>query len=517
MLRKGSRGSEVVALQEFLIAQGYDLGSFGADGIFGSLTDAAVRAFQESQGLTVDGIVGPNTSAAIEGIGTTVVGEEEDVVEDVVEDEPTGGTDNEPTDSDPADDPVGAVNDGEDGGATVPGIMGGGTFTRITRAGQDDLYAMVYNVNGIEHVYTFDSFEAAERILGEDPISQGQYGFQVMDESSVDDGDTWTLGDAAAFAGQSGTYQTYFDDIMQEAALEAGVRNPGKLGEYLSDPDVQRIIAEGEAGGWSPERVQAEIRNTNYYQNVLYPGISAFLAQGSPNPEGEWRRYMGDVESSLEMLGYVRDADGTYGQTVGQMLEAGITAENFANFAPMFVRAEQSQDFAAVLNQWTENDLGKSLEFTDWFDVLAGETSTELASVVEKATLQYQAERTNTILSDATITRLANATNLSEAQMAQAFSQSEQALLAIGSQNLERFGLSEEALVNSAFSLEGTVADPLSSDGVPLTANEVQRRARKAATQLGLADDRKAQFFVGFTPEGKPRRGGLAALQAETG
>lgn len=64
MLRNGSRGDEVKALQTALTAAGFDAGT--ADGIFGPKTDAAVRAFQESKGLGVDGIVGPKTMAALE-------------------------------------------------------------------------------------------------------------------------------------------------------------------------------------------------------------------------------------------------------------------------------------------------------------------------------------------------------------------------------------------------------------------------------------------------------------------
>ena len=36
------------------------------DGDFGAITEAAVRAFQESHGLTPDGIVGPLTWSALE-------------------------------------------------------------------------------------------------------------------------------------------------------------------------------------------------------------------------------------------------------------------------------------------------------------------------------------------------------------------------------------------------------------------------------------------------------------------
>ncbi|MFJ5831755.1 penicillin-insensitive murein endopeptidase [Streptomyces sp. NPDC093089] len=54
----GNRGSDVVALQHLLSARGQ---SVAADGVFGSGTATAVKAFQSSQGLTADGIVGPNT------------------------------------------------------------------------------------------------------------------------------------------------------------------------------------------------------------------------------------------------------------------------------------------------------------------------------------------------------------------------------------------------------------------------------------------------------------------------
>lgn len=60
-LRKGSRGDAVRELQEKLMDLGYDLGIYGADGIFGKKTLAAVKAFQRDCGIKVDGIVGPVT------------------------------------------------------------------------------------------------------------------------------------------------------------------------------------------------------------------------------------------------------------------------------------------------------------------------------------------------------------------------------------------------------------------------------------------------------------------------
>ena len=64
LLKVGSRGDEVKILQTQLNQLGYDAGK--ADGIFGTRTDNAVRAFQKAAGVTVDGIVGDKTRKAIE-------------------------------------------------------------------------------------------------------------------------------------------------------------------------------------------------------------------------------------------------------------------------------------------------------------------------------------------------------------------------------------------------------------------------------------------------------------------
>lgn len=65
-LRKGASGEYVTLLQTLLIQMGYNVGATGADGKFGNATLAAVKAFQEKNGLSVDGVVGRNTWAALE-------------------------------------------------------------------------------------------------------------------------------------------------------------------------------------------------------------------------------------------------------------------------------------------------------------------------------------------------------------------------------------------------------------------------------------------------------------------
>lgn len=65
-LSTGSRGSEVLTLQNFLVNQNYQgSGSWMLTGYFGSATRQAVRNFQASQGIAVTGIVDSATREAI--------------------------------------------------------------------------------------------------------------------------------------------------------------------------------------------------------------------------------------------------------------------------------------------------------------------------------------------------------------------------------------------------------------------------------------------------------------------
>ena len=62
-VRWGARGNLTRIIQGALYARGYD--AHGFDGIFGPGCERAVRAFQHNSGLWADGIVGPNTWAAL--------------------------------------------------------------------------------------------------------------------------------------------------------------------------------------------------------------------------------------------------------------------------------------------------------------------------------------------------------------------------------------------------------------------------------------------------------------------
>lgn len=63
LLRSGSRGSAVRQLQQLTLAFGHDPGPI--DGVFGPLTQAAVEGLQADLGVTPDGVIGDRTRRAI--------------------------------------------------------------------------------------------------------------------------------------------------------------------------------------------------------------------------------------------------------------------------------------------------------------------------------------------------------------------------------------------------------------------------------------------------------------------
>lgn len=71
-LKPGDKGTQVKLLQQALKALGYTIGTI--DGQYGPGTKAAVQAFQNAQGLSADGLVGPKTLAALQQVLSTATG-----------------------------------------------------------------------------------------------------------------------------------------------------------------------------------------------------------------------------------------------------------------------------------------------------------------------------------------------------------------------------------------------------------------------------------------------------------
>ena len=73
VLQRGDKGSAVRKVQQALIFLGFPVPEVGANGIFGNETELAVRSYQESRGLKVDGVVGSETIGSLDAEFSTGV------------------------------------------------------------------------------------------------------------------------------------------------------------------------------------------------------------------------------------------------------------------------------------------------------------------------------------------------------------------------------------------------------------------------------------------------------------
>ena len=64
-IKKGSKGDLVRLVQMMLVCRGYSIGSAGVDADCGSKTVAAIKRYQQKNGLSADGVCGKNTAAKL--------------------------------------------------------------------------------------------------------------------------------------------------------------------------------------------------------------------------------------------------------------------------------------------------------------------------------------------------------------------------------------------------------------------------------------------------------------------
>lgn len=390
---------------------------------------------------------------------------------------------------------------GQPGGApaeaVAPPLPGGETI----RVG--DRWYQVYEFpagSGQFVSYQFNDRAQADQALGAD------FGFSVRS-------DTWFSTNVLAegafeeVAGLEGNWAGYMDQVMREAAQAAGVRDPGLIGRIASDPEMQAIMAQAVVGDWTPAQIKAEQRNTNFWKNELYPGIENLYGR-TQNPEQAYESYRNQVAPYLAELGYDAGADGLFKDSVQRMLDGKIDSNVFITQVPTFIRATQNPEFAAVLNQWAERDLGRSVDFNDWFDLMEGEAAPELNDIAERASLQWAADNQGSTISQSQIEDIASRSQLSEAEARAAFSEFNQSVLALGEEGLSKYGLNRDEVLSVAAGVAPTSGRSI---------DEVKLLVAKTAREQGAADDEKINLYVGFDALGRPTRPGLGSLRPESG
>lgn len=396
--------------------------------------------------------------------------------------------------------------------ATPPGVMAGGRLVRL-RYGpggvSDDIYAVIYEFpkgSGTYISYQFDSLEQATATLGNlDHWFSGARGDNTRTQAWWDK-NVLATGNAEEIIGSKDTFSHYMERIQQQAADKAGVRDPGLAGRIANNKEMQQIMAQAIAGEWTAEQTKAAQRNTNFWKKELYPGIENLYDRTS-EPEKAYADYMNQVTPALQALGYEPGADGTFKNQISKMLNKKIDSNVFLSQVPTFIQAKQNAEFAGILNQWAKRDLGRNIGFNDWFSLMAGESQPELEQVAERAQLEWVAQNQGTQLTQGEIEGIAGRTQLDPAEAQRAFSEFNQGILSLGDEGLKKYGLSRDEVLSAAVGVQ--------AQGTERTLDETKLLVAKTARELGLADDEKINFYVGFNPQGTPNRPGLQTLRPE--
>jgi peptidoglycan hydrolase-like protein with peptidoglycan-binding domain len=316
-LRRGSRGDDVKALQKLLNDNGANL---TVDGIFGPKTEAALRTYQKANGLASDGVYGPQTKSSLAGTSTGAA---------------SSGSGYDP-DADRKD-----YTDDDDrtrflGLPSKPEIWYDSVTKQryvvffvpnteppvpmLYKATEDDLKA--YFGEGNKVVY--------DRVLTSDELkSTGGVQLGSTDEIRIKDGDP-------------------FGVIADQWEREA------KVLPFLSDPEVAAIVMSA----WIEDRApsEAELKSTEYWQThtqgerdwlLLSAGDPLTAKQALDAKRREVRQMLeraGVYQPDEDLVNYMADQ-----RTMGHWTDALLT-DNINKVAdPEYYGGEYSDDFAVFL------------------------------------------------------------------------------------------------------------------------------------------------------------------------
>jgi peptidoglycan hydrolase-like protein with peptidoglycan-binding domain len=356
-LAMGRYGDEVVALQESLMAAGFTPKG-GADGHFGPATEAALKAYQESEGLAVSGVADEVTVAHLSNAGQEAPVQESDESTVVVETPNEGdGADSEPSDVEP-ETPTLAPEIAE-----LAGVANGSVGAAAKAVQQLLIDAGVELRGGADGAFG----PATEAALKSFQGSRGLEATGVADEATLLSLTT------------TGTNQTDGDDesavaVPSEFSQLVGLR-PGALGDSVAA--LQRrlldlgITVRGGADGIFGPATTSSLKTFQEQRNLEATGIvdgATAVALAAPTAT--------DETSADEAIGTTKGY-GVYGEVSRRvtalqnaLINAGITVRGGADgafgaatsAAVMDLQRREELQVTGIVNAATAELLGLSAE-----------------------------------------------------------------------------------------------------------------------------------------------------------
>lgn len=306
----GDRGDDVRKLQQSLQSAGYDVGSTGADGIYGQKTADAVRRYQQAQGIDADGIFGDWTRGRLYGTDTQQTQPEQPKAPSYKYD-PSGDTQYQ--------DALKKLQDAE--GAKAPEYSG--TYDQQLK----DLYDKIvgrkeftYDVNAdalyqqYKDQYVTLGKQAMQDTLGQAAALTGGYDSTYAQGAGQQQYDAYLqrLGDVIPdlYDAAYSRYQQEGDDLAQQYSLLGGLRDTeysryqDEYNRYLNELQLAQQ-REGDLynrgyTAWQQEQDTAYERQQDAYNKAVnlittlgyMPSASELAAAGMSQDEAQrWLAY----------------------------------------------------------------------------------------------------------------------------------------------------------------------------------------------------------------------------------
>jgi hypothetical protein len=451
MLQVGSSGAEVTALQEFLLAAGYELPKFGADGDFGSETLAALKSYQEDNGLVADGIVGPKTQAVMDGEAT------------------------DDTDDTDAEDP----NVDEE--------------TALTILSSDDM-KWYHDTNTGKWYVSYGLPDSNRRVVfeAEEDQMDALFGEGQRPSSFENRGFADILSGNATFSGNIGEMEGdgSFEDHISRVkilALDSGV-----LPEWASrSPEVMDILYIAQAEGKSQQWVLEQISGTASFRQ-RFPNIDALGTHLSISDRVRgFLEFEHGVTQSILSIGGQGNVAVTPGM-IGGLLVKGHSLQTIQTAVGRF---DRMQNYAPAIEAFNriliENGKPPIESLQDMFDFVSGNAPSDVYEMWEASSISEAAAQAGLAdvftAEDAMNYAVQTEGQTSLADATQGFQAAANMLLRMRHQvDVGQFGIEQDDIIDLS------IGQPLRSG---VSAADISVKLNKAILQAQQNLSRKGQSF----------------------
>ena len=286
----GSKGSSVTELQKLLNNNGYGL---TVDGIYGAKTQAAVKDYQQKNGLAVDGIVGSNTWGALTAANTT-------------QPAPSTGT-STPTTTTPATSTTAPTT------TTTPATTAPNAATTPTTAAQDTSFKY-------DDYKPSDAVAQAEALLNQQ-LSQkpGEYQStwqdqlnEILQQILNREKFSYDLNGDSLYQQYKDQYTTKGNMAMMDTMGQAQAMTGGYGNSYAQSVGQQAYQGYlQELNDKIPELYQLAMNKYQMEEDAMY-NQAALMAQQEEMDYGRYRDQLGDWQSERDFLTSRYDTERDY-------------------------------------------------------------------------------------------------------------------------------------------------------------------------------------------------------------